>query len=129
MARQTEEGGRHRLKPAAQPAKRNPAAQVEDYPFPHMGPSYPIQKAILAKSSVAVNTLCVQLEDGSWIAVAMRPDNSGFGRTKAEAEESVRRRMSVPAGEDDDALDLAAIELHRHEKMVPLERLVKKYRR
>jgi hypothetical protein len=69
------------------------------------------------------------LDDGSWIAVEMRPDNSGFGRTKAEAEESVRRRIGNPASEDEDTLDLAAIELHRREKMVPLERLVKKYRR
>jgi hypothetical protein len=116
MARQTENGARHRVKPAAEIG-------------PHVdAQTHPIQKAILTKSNITVNTLCVQLDDGSWIAVAMRPDNSGFGRTRAEAEESVRRRMSNPAGEDEDAMDLAAIELHRREKMVPLESLVKKYR-
>jgi hypothetical protein len=30
---------------------------------------------------------------------------------------------------DEDAMDLAAIELHRHEPTTPLETLLKKYRR
>ncbi len=60
-----------------------------------------------------------------WLKPAAEADH----RNPATAVESVRRRTSKPAGEDDDALDLAAIELHRHEEMVPLEKLVKKYRR
>jgi hypothetical protein len=116
MARQTKNGARHRVKPTAGETPR-----VDDL-------AYPIQKAILTKSDITVDTLCVQLEDGSWIAVEMRPGNSGFGRTRAEAEESVRRRMSHSAGEDEDAMDLAATELHKREEMVPLESLVKKYR-
>ena len=57
---------------------------------------------------------------------AMKPASEPAERNSAARVED----LPLPhAGEDDDALDLAAIELHRRERMVPLERLVQKYRR
>jgi hypothetical protein len=128
MARQPKSGARHRLKQPAGTVRRNPAVLGEDCPITHMDSKHAIKRVVLDKSNATVNTLCVQLDDGSWIAVELRPDNSGVGRTKAEAEESVRRRTGSPASDTEDALDLAAIERHRHENMIPLERLVTKYR-
>jgi hypothetical protein len=56
----------------------------------------------------------------------MKPASEPAERNSAARVED----LPLPhAGEDDDALDLAAIELHRRERMVPLERLVQKYRR
>src|SRR5664280_826734 len=103
MVRETKNGGRHGVKTAA---KGDPAADATEYRPPF---------------------LSIQLPDRSWVALEMRPEILGVGRTRAEAEEAAHRRMRNPA--DDDAEDLEAIELHRHEKMAPLERLVKKYRR
>jgi hypothetical protein len=80
--------------------------------------------------SQPIKFLSVQLPDGTWIAVELRPGQYATGQTKAEAMKRFRRSASNPeAALSEDEMDLAAIELHRHEPTVPLDRLLKKYRR
>ena len=83
-----------------------------------------------AKSQSTIPFLSGRLPNGTWVAVELPPGQYATGKTKAQAEAGIRRKAANPrAAMDEDAMDLAAIELHRHEPTTPLETLLKKYRR
>lgn len=74
--------------------------------------------------------ISAQLPDGAWVAVQLLPGQYVTGKSRAEAEARIRRKAAKPrAAMTEDEMDIAAIELHRHEPTMPLENLVKKYRR
>jgi hypothetical protein len=80
------------------------------------------------KSQNPIPFLSLQLPNGTWVAVELLPGQYATGKTKAQAEAGIRRKAAKPKPvADEDALDLAAIELHRHEPTMPLETLLKKF--
>jgi hypothetical protein len=83
----------------------------------------------MPKQNNPIPFLSIQLPDGTWVAVELRPGQYATGKTQAQAEAAIRRQVENPAATDDDAADLAAIELHRHERMIPFEQIQRKYRK
>ena len=104
--------------------RRNPAAQnrPQENPFPHPDPNYPVQKVIMTRTLVSVETLAVKLPTGEWIAVELRPGNYATGRSRAEAEQAVRRRVANPAN-NEDTWDAAVVEARRSEPKRPFQLL------
>jgi hypothetical protein len=86
-------------------------------------------KSGMPKQNNPIPFLSIQLPDGTWVAVELRPGQYATGKTQAQAEAAIRRQVENPAATDDDAADLAAIELHRHERMIPFEQIQRKYRK
>jgi hypothetical protein len=72
--------------------------------------------------------ISAQLPDGAWVAVHLLPGQYVTGKSQAEAEARIRRKAAKPkAAMTEDEMDIAAIERHRHEPMIPFEVLEKKY--
>ena len=103
---------------------KNPVSQGgEDlYPFPHIDPDYPLQKVILP-NNIRVQTMCVPLSHGRWLAAQVQEGTAAVAETKERAEDAVRANVRRQNATHDFFESVSAAELARTQGVRPIRRV------